>query len=308
MFNYVYQESLKRAKHKIWIISDLQQSNPEYAKECLDISMKDYKQMGSPADMIWYLGDSIEGSNLEHLQKMTQMQEQAFEATDLPLCYVIGNHDFDYTRNIKNVPFPTIPFFEMVKAHEGWHTSTSYTEPYFKVPLGNFMVYFFSDHIAEDMSWLVSHGGVHGATEQYPYMGLYAQIREEIASEKRPVITASHYAYPGGNREAYLMSKLFPLPENVKIHFYGHAHIGDYKWAKEHAYRRISWADWHDIPQINVSSFEHIRGQKCRSVFLHIYEDDSMGIFFRNHDDQMFSEVYFPAKEQYAHGMHEECK
>ena len=92
------------------------------------------------------------------------------------------------------------------------------------------------------------------------------------------------------------MGKLFPLPENLKIHFYGHAHIGDFVWAKKDAYRRICWTDWHDIPQINVSSYEHIRGQKCRSVFLHIYEDNSFGIFFRNHDDHEFSEVYFPAK------------
>ncbi len=191
MYNYIYSESLKRAKHNIWILSDLQQANPDYARECLHISMKDYENMGQPADMIWYLGDSVEGNNREHLLKMCDMQE------------------------------------------------------------------------------------------------------------KCPVITASHYSYQRGNRASEHLSKLLPLPANMKIHFYGHSHIGDYDWAKENAYRRIACIDWHDIPQINVSSFEHIRGQACRSVFLHIYEDHSFGIFFRNHDAQAFSECYFPAKENH---------
>ena len=96
-----------------------------------------------------------------------------------------------------------------------------------------------------------------------------------------------------------MQSRIFPLPKNVKIHFYGHAHIGDYIYAEKDAYRRISWVDWHDIPQIEVSSFEHIRGNTCRSVLLHIYEDDTFGIFFRDHDNHIFTECYFPAKKQY---------
>lgn len=300
MYDYIYRESIKRAKHRIWILSDLQQGNPDYAKECLDISMSDYEQMGRPADMIWYLGDSVEGTNLSHLEKMCTMQEEAFSKTGLPLCYTTGNHDFDYMKyELAMGEKPRIPFYETVKNHEGWHTSASHTEPYYKLPLGDFMVYFFCDHVAEDKSWWTTHGRIHGSEEAYPYHDLFEQIREEIRAEEKPVITVSHYAYLGGNRESILQSKLLPLPDNVKIHFYGHAHIGDFAWAKKDAYRRIAWVDWHDIPQVNVSSFEHIRGKKCRSVFLHIYEDNSMGIFFRNHDDREFSEVYFPAKNNY---------
>ena len=303
MYDYIYEESLKRAKHKIWILSDLQQGNPDNAKECLDISMSDYEQMGSPADMIWYLGDSVEGRTLSHLEKMCIMQEEAFAKTGLPLCYTTGNHDFDYMKHeSQKGEKPRIPFYETVKNHEGWHTAASYTDPYYKLPLGEFMVYFFCDHVAEDKAWWTTHGMIHGNEDAYPYNDLFDKIREEIRAEERPVITVSHYAYLGGNRESILQSKLLPLPENVKIHFYGHAHIGDFAWAKKDVYRRIAWVDWHDIPQVNVSSFEHIRGKKCRSVFLHIYEDNSMGIFFRNHDDREFSEVYFPAKNNYEHG------
>ena len=29
MYQYIYEESVRRAKHKIWILSDLQQKDPE---------------------------------------------------------------------------------------------------------------------------------------------------------------------------------------------------------------------------------------------------------------------------------------
>lgn len=300
MHDYIYHESLKRAKHKIWIMSDLQQGNPDHARECLDISMKDYEKMGQPADMIWYLGDSVEGKTYSHLQKMCAMQEETFAKTGIPLCYTMGNHDLDYMQHESQIgKKPSLPFYETVKNHAGWHTTASYTDLYFKLQVGEFMVYFFCDHVAEDKEWWTTHGRVNGNEKAYPYYDQYEKIREEIAAQNCPVITVSHYAYLGGNREALLQSKLLPLPENVKIHFYGHAHIGDFAWAKENAYRRIAWVDWHDIPQINVSSFEHIRGKSCRSVFLHIYEDNSFGIFFRNHNEQVFSEVYMPAKGNY---------
>lgn len=142
-------------------------------------------------------------------------------------------------------------------------------------------------------------GNIQGQ-EYYPHGEIMQQIREEMEQEDSPIITAAHYSFCGGNRASAHLSTLLPLPHQVKIHFYGHAHIGDYAWAKENAYRRISCVDWHDIPQINVSSFEHIRGKFCRSVFLHIYEDHSFGIFFRNHNARKFSEVYFPAKEKHS--------
>ncbi len=307
MFDLIYQESLKRAKHIIWIMSDLQQSNPDFARECMEVSMADYELLGRPADMIWYLGDSVEGHNLQHLQEMTRMQETAFANLQIPLCYAVGNHDFDYSRSEEQKgKAPVIPFYEMVRSHADWHAAETYETPYFKVPLGNFMVYFFSDHIAGDKSWSTTHGEIHGDAAAYPYHDIFEKIREEIRAEKGPVITASHYAYPGGNRESDWMAKLFPLPDNVKLHVYGHAHIGDFIWAKENTWRRISWVDWHDIPQINVSSFEHIRGRKCRSVLLHVYEDDSFGVFFRNHDDHVFSEVYFPAKQNDRQGVPEQ--
>ncbi|MBR2223082.1 MAG: hypothetical protein IJ973_02040, partial [Christensenellaceae bacterium] len=45
-------------------------------------------------------------------------------------------------------------------------------------------------------------------------------------------------------------------------------------------------------------SMENIRGSFCRSALLQIYDDDTMAVFFRNHDAHCFTEVYFPAKDK----------
>ncbi len=296
MRDIIYRESLKRAKHKVWIFSDLQQSNPAYAKECLDICMEDFDLIDAPADMIWFLGDCVEGGDRERLEKMCDMQENAFVKTALPLCFVAGNHDLDYIRyNGRKKENIFVPFYEMAKKHKNWYTASSYSEPYFKVPVGDFQIYFFTDHIAEDGSWYTSHGIVHGDADAYPHKERMKGIVDEMRSDGCPVITASHYAFPGGSRPSALLENILPLPQNVKLHFYGHAHIGDFVHAGDRPYQRISWMNFHDIAQINVSSFEHIRGTKCRSVFLHIYEDHSCGVFFRNHDDHVFTECYFPS-------------
>ncbi len=304
MYDYIYHESLKRAKHKVWIFSDLQQENPRNAKECLNASMEDYYLLGAPADMIWFLGDCVEGSNRPQLEEMCEMQEKAFVKTGIPLCFVAGNHDLDYVRVVSEKEKEIyIPFYEMAKKHKDWYMASNYTDPYFKVALGDFKIYFFTDHIAADRSWFTTHGIIRGDKKAYPHIELLQKIKDEMKEDGCPVITASHYSFPGGSRPSELFKNIMPLPQNVKLHFYGHAHIGDFAWAGDRPYQRISWMEFHDIPQINVSSFEHIRGLKCRSVFLHIYEDHSCGIFFRNHDDHVFTECYFPSKINYPHAV-----
>jgi len=300
MYDFIYNESLKRAKHKIWIFSDLQQANPDNAKECMDVCMADFHSMGKPADMIWYLGDCVQGTRRELLKQICDMQEEAFLKAGIPLCFVAGNHDLDCVRHgDENETEVFIPFYEMAKKHKDWYMADSFEEPYFKVPLGDFMIYFFTDHVASDKSWNVTHGIVHGDESAYPYIEKLKKVKDEIIAENKPVITAAHYSFAGGSRPSELFNNILPLPQNVKMHFYGHAHFGDFVWAGDAPYQRISWMHNHDIPQINVSSFEHIRGLKCRSVFLHIYEDNSCGMFFRNHDDGIFTECYFPSKHNY---------
>ncbi len=300
MYDCIYKESLKRAKHKVWLISDTQQSRPENAQRCMDFSMADIHEMGIPFEQIWYLGDAVQGADLAHLHAMADLQEKALGDLNVPLYYVPGNHDYDYANAHKEVPL-VIPFWEMVRDHPGWHTTAHCDDFWFHTMLGDHSVYFFADHIAQDGSWLVTHNRIRYGHSPYT-MADVAAMRERMAADPHPIITAAHGAFLGGNRdfEGNLMNQLMPLSANHRIHFYGHAHIGDWYWAKQDAYRRICWTDWHDIPQINVSSLENIRGDKCRSVFLHIYEDGGMGIFFRNHDDKVFTEAYFPAKANYA--------
>jgi hypothetical protein len=302
MIERSYEISRERAKHAVWIISDLQQRDPEKAKRCLDLSMADFEGLGSPAQAVWYLGDAVESDNLEYLELMSAMQAEAFRKTGLPLCYATGNHDYDYARSHPEKA-PAIPFYETVQREPGWFTTQDCEDFWFSWKLGEYSVFFLCDHIARDNSWRVTHGKVQAGEDRYPYVQSDIDaLRRRIAAVEGPVITASHYSFTGGNRESDLLGKLLPLPGNVRIHVYGHAHIGDFKWARENAWRRISWVDWHDIPQINVSSFENVRGSACRSVLLHVYEDGGMGVFFRNHDKREFTESYFPSRENMGNG------
>lgn len=302
MIELSYEISRERARHEVWIISDLQQRDPEKAKRCLDLSMADFDALGRPAEAVWYLGDAVESDNLEYLELMAGMQADSFRRLGIPLCYATGNHDYDYARSRPGEP-PAIPFYEAVRNEPGWFTAPSCEDFWFSWKLGEYTVFFLCDHIARDGSWRVTHGKVQSCEDRYPYSRKdMDELRARIAAVKGPVITASHYSFTGGNRESDLMGALLPLPGNVRIHFYGHAHIGDFKWARENAWRRISWVDWHDIPQINVSSFENVRGSACRSVLLHIHEDGGMGVFFRNHDKGEFTESYFPSRENMGQG------
>ena len=299
LYDELYQVMLPHVRHCVWVVSDLQQSDPVNARQCMETAVADYHVLGDPAERVWYLGDSIESVNLDHLNEMAQMQQKAFLSLRIPFTYVLGNHDFEYIRHCKE---PISPFYDLVRQTPGWHTTEKLTDLYFTERLGDFTVFFLSDHAAPDASWSTANGQIWGDASKYPYTQADADaLREKIASVGTPVITASHYAFPGGNRtdNAQIIGTLLPLPANVRIHLHGHAHIGDYVWAHEDAYRRIANVNWHDIPQIDVSSLENIRSRFCRSILFHVYDDGTFGVFFRDHDHNRFTEAYFPAAENY---------
>ena len=300
MVNEFYEEGKKQAIHTVWIFSDLQQGQPENARKCLDICMEDYELLGKPAELICYLGDSVESANLPHLHAMAEMQENAFGSLDIPLCYALGNHDFDYAEycHRNHILEVEIPFYDVVRRHPGWHTTELVSDIYFRLPFGDDMFYFFSDHMGEDNSWCATHSYYRYGKENYPYTKEdYQKIHQEMADCGKRVLTFGHCAMPGGNRDSYLMHWLMPLPLNVRMHIYGHSHISDYMCAHERAFSQIQWVDFQDIPQIDVASFENIRGTFCRSVLMQIYVDGSLGFFFRNHDAHRFISAYFPPKE-----------
>ena len=302
MFDSLYEISRQHARYTIWVFSDLQQRLYDNCEKCLNICMEDYEMLGRPAQMIWYLGDSTESADLPEVIRMTKLQEKAFDSLRIPLCYATGNHDYDYAEYCyyHGIKEARMPFYEMVQHHPGWYTTKSREDTWFKVPLGEeWMVYFFCDHVANDNSWCSTHNQIRFGGEAYPYTDEhYAAIRREMESCDRPhIITAAHCAFPGGNRDTEFLSKIQPLPHNVHLHLYGHSHIGEYTCPKERIFSQIQWVDWQDIPQIDVSSFEDIRGSYCRSVILHIYENNTIGVFFRNHNEHRFMSAFFPACE-----------
>ena len=279
------------ALHRVWICSDLQQSDPAHARGCMTLAVNDFKALGLACDQIWYLGDAVEGHKLELVGEMVRMQLELLAPLGIPLRYAQGNHDFDTFQNDPALPVTT-PFWDAVKTVPGWRTTAERGDFYFTDTLGPYLVVFFSDHTAADGSWISTHGRVHRDGAKYPHgPEAYQALRDLIASAGRPVITAGHCPFAGGNRPSDLMSQMLPLPGNVRAHFYGHAHIGDVYWVKENVFRKIAYVHHQTIPQIDVASLENRRGNEIRSAFLEIYADGTLGIFFRDHSRGRWAEA-----------------
>ncbi|WP_066187902.1 MULTISPECIES: metallophosphoesterase [Gracilibacillus] len=294
MINNVREHLQDKVKYRMWLFSDLQQSVPEQAEYCLSTAVDDFKSLDLTCDYIWYLGDAVEGNNQEQLRKMTEIQLNLLKPLNIPVRFVLGNHDFDYIWDNRDSSEQLPVFFhEAVANTEGWKTIDQLTSFYFSEDIGDYKVIFLSDHGDPAGEWISTHGLVHGNEQKYPYTkdDLLA-LRQEIAQSSKKVITVSHGAFAGGNRAFPLWDPLLPLPETVKVHFYGHSHIGDVVQGKEKVYRKIAYVDHEKTPQINVSSLENRRGDEVRSVILEIYQDATMGIYFRDHEKKIWADLY----------------
>lgn len=286
----VFPALQKSLKHRIWIFSDLQQALPERARYCMAAAVEDFKTLCLPCEFIWYLGDAVEGIEESHLNEAVRIQLDLLRPLQIPLRYVLGNHDFDYLRSRNRV---ASHFHNAVQHVPGWQSVDSLQSFYFIEELGDYTLLFLSDHTHLGGEWFTTHGIIHGDSDEYPYdQAVYLNLKNLLETSNKPIITLSHYAFSGGNRPSPLWNQLLPLPDQVKIHFYGHSHIGDKVWGKEHVYRKISYVDYQNIPQINVSSLENDRGDEIRSVFLEIYEDNSLGIFFRDHEKKQWAGMF----------------
>ena len=164
----LWQIMRPHVKHRVWLFSDLQQSDPANARSCMETALSDFTALGWQAEQIWYLGDSVQGKDMAHLRAMAEMQEEGFGSLGIPLCYVTGNHDYDWS-NANRAEKPILPFWEKVRAHDGWRTAEDLEQIYFTHKLGRYTVFFFSDHIARDNRWLVTHGSIRYGGEHYPY-------------------------------------------------------------------------------------------------------------------------------------------
>src|SRR5687767_11254691 len=110
-------------KHRVWIISDLQQSVPENAAYCLSVAVEDFRRLDTPCEQIWYLGDAVEGTDRAHLEAMADMQAELLGSLQTPLRFVLGNHDFDYSRRERPGRPPVMSFRDRVLATPGWKTA-----------------------------------------------------------------------------------------------------------------------------------------------------------------------------------------
>ena len=104
-FERIQASTADQIKHRVWIISDLQQSDPGIARECISAAVNDFRSLDMPCEQIWYLGDSVEGKNEAVLRQMVEMQIDLLQALDIPLIFVTGNHEFDpYWHQVHNPP------------------------------------------------------------------------------------------------------------------------------------------------------------------------------------------------------------
>lgn len=274
---------------RLWLISDLQQSIPENATACMTAGVEDFRTLNLKCDGICYLGDAVEGSRIEFLHEMTSMQIEKLGSLNTPVYYAMGNHDMDYLRSTGE---PHQPFYETVRELNAWHTQPTAQDMYFTKDWGEFVTVFFGAHAAEDASWHTTNGTVRGDAEKYPYYDKAEELRAMLASFDKPVFTLCHYGFPGANRGNELFGRILPLPDNVRMHIYGHAHIGDGMWAGKDLYRKVACVDNQQIPQVNIASLENRRGSAVRSAIFEYYDDGTVGIYFRNHTEHRWDEMY----------------
>lgn len=256
-------------------------------------AVKDFRSLDLPPEQIWYLGDAVEGVRLELLEEMAALQVEKLSAFGVPLRYVLGNHDFDHLMHDRGMSRRTAVFRDAVRGVAGWRTTASVESFNFIDRIGEYTVLFMSDHADPCGRWISTHGKVHGDASLYPHgPEAYRKLRDEIAAVPGPVITCSHYAFAGGNRPSALHDQMLPLPGNVRLHLYGHAHIGDAAWAGKDLYRKIAAIDDHPIVQCDIASLEDGRGSAIRSAVLEIYNEGSgsIGIYFRNHTTRRWEE------------------
>lgn len=289
----------KRALARFWVFSDLQQRDPRIARHCIYTALDDVLSLGLELDGACYLGDSTEGASLPHLEEMAAMQVEALAKIDVPIYYVMGNHELDYHRQNGSGTNLLIPMREAIRNNPQWHTTATPRDWCFSGKVGELTLFFLSDRAGTDGGdWIATHlssYGVHGAESvNYDAKAHAVKVREEMGKIEGPFFSFSHYAYPGGNRslEGPLQSYLMPLPGNMAAHLYGHSHIGDYTWGGKDGMRQISSIDGTAITQIDVSSLDNQRGTATRSAILEWYGGHDYGVFFRCHDEKRWEKAF----------------
>ena len=285
----IFAKSTERAKYRFWMISDLQQGEPRWAEAYMTTAMDDMNEMQvEKLSGICYLGDAAEGRDPDKIRIMLDMQIGQLESLNVPIYYVMGNHEFDYYHllNSENKQ-PVIPFYEAVKGRKLWHVVPDQETFWFTHETEDFIFLFFSDHASKDGSWCATHQFLPPPEQPYPHTKeVWQAVRDKFADCGKPVFTFAHCAFPGGNRPSQYLEQLLPLPDNFRAHFHGHSHIGDGAWGGKDLYRQVACVDDHPQMQFDISSLDHMRGTAVRSAFFDYYGDGQYGVFFRDHTNR----------------------
>jgi calcineurin-like phosphoesterase family protein len=272
---------------RIWVHSDLQLAQPAQAEDVLTRAVDDMLHLGLPLDAVWCLGDAICHTDEAALDEVAQINQAQLRRLNAPVYYVLGNHEMD----LKGSGVHRFPLHERAVHDPQWHIA-DLEEFFFCAEFGGFLVVFMGDHAAHDGSWWTSHGYANG--EAYPHtVDQYDALRRRMAEYSGPVIIASHYALPGGQRPAPLMERLLPLPKNVVLHLHGHAHIGDLVWNKEFPWRRANPITDDERLQYNISALETLRSAGSHSALLELHEDATVSLRIRDHLERTWVEKLF---------------
>ncbi|MEX0653915.1 MAG: metallophosphoesterase family protein [Phycisphaeraceae bacterium] len=277
-----------RTSGAVWVQSDLQLGRPALAREVLANAVADMEALDEPVDAIWCLGDALVGSREADLAEVAAACIELLESFDVPICYVMGNHEMD----LRCTGTRCYPLYEQVAGRPLWHTMAKLEDPWFERQCLGCRAVFFGDHADPAGQWLTQHHGLKPTDATYPHTAAWPRLRDRLARAAEPVVFAGHYAFPGGQRPSDLMGQLLPLPETVRLHLHGHAHIGDMVHNREHPWRRNNPITGQPQRQYNISALETARSPGSHSALLRFDAGEPARLDIRCHLQQQWVERF----------------
>ena len=274
----------------IWVQSDLQLAQPGRAISVLGNAVRDTGELDIELDGVWCLGDALCGVKEADLEEVATASIDLLESLGVPVVYLLGNHEMDVRQTSGRNVFPIL---ERTAGRPLWHVQPDLDDFYFERMCFGTRVFFMGDHADRraDGKWFVQHHRVKG--DGYPHTDAsWNGLRESIRAASEPVLTVSHYAYPGGQRPGELIAQLLPLPDTVVTHLHGHAHIGDMVWNSERPYQRKNPIDGTAVKQYNISALEDVRSPGSHTAFLRFESGVPAEIRIRCHHEKRWVETF----------------
>jgi calcineurin-like phosphoesterase family protein len=284
---------------RVWVLADIQPTSAERARQTLAAAVDDVLQLPERPDAVWILGDALRGPDEGLLAAVAGLFISEIGRLELPVCYLLGNHDMDLSKSRDSNLHPLL---DLARGKPGWHLPDPLDGFFFARRFGPCLAVFLGDHADPSWRWWTTHGGAMEKTEgAYPHSAAdYARLSRSMAGFGGPVVVASHYAFPGGQKPSKLIAQLLPLPDNVKLVLHGHAHIGDLVWNKEDPWERDHAVEGQpELRQINISALESERSPGSHSAFLDLGPQGPFRMRIRCHEQRAWTQEFrFPLKPE----------